>query len=59
VQLWQRDHGRTLTATEQYAAVKMALFETFDERASLDPADAEVELAAADVERHLATLDID
>ncbi len=59
VELWQRGHGRALTATEQYAAVKMALFEAFDERASLGPADAEVELAAADVERHLATLDID
>src|SRR5712692_10111827 len=46
VEVWQRSHGRDLTANERYAAVKMALFETFDERADLGPANAEVEIGA-------------
>ena len=29
---WQRDHTRTLSATEQYAVAKMALLQAFDER---------------------------
>ncbi|MBI3697847.1 MAG: hypothetical protein HY238_23825 [Acidobacteria bacterium] len=59
VEAWQQAHGRALSSTEQYAAVKMALFETFDERAGLSPANAEVEIAAADMERLLATLEIE
>jgi hypothetical protein len=30
---WQHKHARGLTATEQYAVAKMALFQAFDERA--------------------------
>jgi hypothetical protein len=56
---WQQTHGRVLTPTEQYAAVKMALFEAFDERADLGPANAEVEVNAAGIENFLATLEID
>ncbi|HYM10012.1 MAG TPA: hypothetical protein VEU62_04735 [Bryobacterales bacterium] len=59
VEAWQQGHGRQLIATEQYAAVKMALFEVFDERADLGPANAEVEIAPADMERLLGVLDID
>lgn len=59
VDSWRQAHGRDLTATEQYAAVKMALFETFDERAELGPANAEVEIGAAGIENLLATLEID
>src|SRR5713226_8234722 len=51
VKAWQRRHGRDLTANEQYAAVKMALFETFDERADLGPTNAEVEIGAEAMER--------
>ena len=29
---WQNESGRTLSATEQYAIAKMALFQAFDER---------------------------
>src|SRR5579864_8958339 len=29
---WQQESGRTLSATEQYAIAKMALFQAFDER---------------------------
>lgn len=59
VELWQQDHGRDLTQTEQYAAVKMALFEAFDERADLGPAEGEIEIAPANMERLLGTLEID
>ena len=59
VDAWQSGHGRALSSTEQYAAVKMALFEVFDERADLGPANAEVEIAPADIERLLATLEIE
>ena len=59
VESWQRQHRRALTPTEQYAAVKMSLFETFDERADLGPANAEIEIDDQAMERLLAALDID
>jgi hypothetical protein len=59
VEAWQRGHGRQLIATEHYAAVKMALFEAFDGRADLGPANAEVEIAPAAMERLLRILEID
>jgi hypothetical protein len=55
VDAWQRRHGQSLTATEQYAAVKMALFEAFDERTELG---AGVEIDAEAIERYLAALGI-
>ncbi|MBI3664944.1 MAG: hypothetical protein HY236_01765 [Acidobacteria bacterium] len=59
VESWQQLHGRKLSPTEQYAAVKMSLFETFDERADLGPANAEVEIDEEAIERLLATLEIE
>ncbi len=59
VESWQKAHGRELAATEQYAAVKMTLFEAFDERADLGPSVEVIEVAAAALERHLATLGIE
>ena len=59
VESWQQQHGRALSSTEQYAAVKMSLFETFDERADLGPANAEVEIDGQAMERLLATLEIE
>ena len=58
MEAWQQGHGRGLSLTEQYAAVKMALFQTFDEQAELGPANAEVEIDAAAIETLLTTLDI-
>ena len=58
IEAWQRDHGRALTPTEQYAAVKMALFQAFDERAELGPA-AEVEIAPGAIRALLESLEID
>ena len=59
VEDWQRDHGRVLTPTEQYAAVKMALFQAFDVQADPGPANAEVEIDAEAMESHLTGLEIE
>ncbi len=53
---WQQDHERELNATEQYALVKMALFQIFDERANLS-GPAEVAVTRDDMEEHAVTLD--
>ncbi len=59
VESWQQAHGRALTPTEQYAAVKMSLFEAFDERSDLGPVNATVEIDVAKMESYMATLEID
>jgi hypothetical protein len=56
---WERRNGRHLSPTEQYAAVKMTLFQTFDERADLGAATADVEVDGAGMAAHLETLGID
>ncbi len=55
VETWQQAHGRDLTATEQYAAAKMALFQAFDERAELGA----VEVGAGAIEGLLGSLEIE
>ena len=59
VEAWQQGHGRSLTSTEQYAAVKMALFQVFDERADLGPENAEAEISPDSIDGLLDTLEID
>jgi len=59
VEAWRHKHGRELNAAEQYAAVKMSLFRTFDERTDLGPGQAEVRLDAEAVEAALAELEIE
>ena len=59
VESWQAGHGRSLTGTEQYAAVKMALFQVFDERADLGPENAESEISPGAITGLLSTLEID
>jgi len=56
---WQNESGRTLSATEQYAIAKMALFQAFDERESPEAMRAAVHVAPNDVQAILATLHID
>ena len=56
---WQNESGRTLSATEQYAIAKMALFQAFDERESPDAMREAVHVAPADVQAILAALHID
>ncbi len=54
---WAARHGRPLSGTEQYAAVKMRLFHAFDELENLDRA-TEVNITANSVDDLLAELDI-
>ena len=53
---WQRNHRRELNLTEQYALVKMALFQIFDERTDLSGS-TEVAITYDDIEEHAMTLD--
>ncbi len=58
VEAWTRERGRELTATECYAAAKLALFQAFDERPK--PADmrATVRIRATDLRDLLQSLDL-
>ena len=56
LETWQQNHQRELNATEQYALVKMALFQIFDERANLSES-TEVAVTSDDIEEHAVTLD--
>jgi hypothetical protein len=56
---WQNESGRTLSATEQYAIAKMALFQAFDERESPDAMREAIQVAPRDVPAILAALHID
>jgi hypothetical protein len=58
VEGWESRHGRALSPTEQYAAVKLTLFQVFDDRAELGAATADVEVDPAGIEAHLETLGI-
>lgn len=58
VEGWESRHGRTLSPTEKYAAVKLTLFQAFDDRAELGAGTAQVEVDAAGMEAHLETLGI-
>ncbi len=59
VEGWESRRGRTLSPTEQYAAVKLTLFQAFDDRAELGAATADVEVDAGGMAAHLETLGID
>ena len=56
---WEQGHLRPLTAAERYAAVKMALFQAFDESPSPGHMRSRILVRAADLEAHLETLGID
>jgi hypothetical protein len=56
---WQNESGRTLSATEQYAIAKMALFQAFDERESPEAMRQAVHVSAGAVQAILAALHID
>lgn len=58
VEAWQQAHDRELTATEQYAVVKLSLFQAFDERERLDRGSDAVIVSEAEVEEHCSTLDL-
>ncbi len=58
VDAWNREQGRELTATERYAAAKLALFQAFDERPK--PADlrAAIRIRPPDLRDLLQILDL-
>ncbi len=58
VDAYHSKHGRELNPTEQYAIVKMRLFEAFDERSDLDGSPRCITVSLANVEEHAEALDL-
>ena len=66
---WQQGSGRELNATEQYALVKLSLFQAFDERHDLghdvggdsgsgtEDSFRDIAITVSDIEQHAETLD--
>ena len=59
IEAWRQAHRSELSPTEQYAVVKMSLFQTFDERTDFGGTAVDVVVSAADIETHTATLELD
>jgi hypothetical protein len=55
---WAARHGRALTEAEQYAAVKMRLFQAFDEIENMMTEGRRLVVNAADLEQLLSTLGV-
>ena len=55
---WAAGHGRELTGSEQYAAVKMRLFRFFDESEDWEAERLGVEVTPENIEALLGQLDI-
>ncbi len=55
---WEAVNNRELIPTEQYAIVKLSLFQAFDNRTGFDGGAVEVIISAENVEEHIATLDL-
>lgn len=55
---WETENKRELIPTEQYALVKLSLFQTFDERTDFDGENAEVAITPEQVHEHVNTLDL-
>jgi len=59
VEEWAAHHGRQLTDAEEYGAVKMRLFQAFDEIEDLQAEGRRLNLDSADLVRVLSLLGID
>ena len=59
IEAWQQTHSSELSPTEQYAVVKMSLFQTFDERTDFGDTAVDVLVSSDDIETHTATLELD
>lgn len=59
LQTWTAGHGRELTGSEQYAAVKMRLFRFFDESEDWEAERLGVEVTPENIEELLAELQVD
>jgi hypothetical protein len=58
LEAWAAAHGRPLTGSEQYAAVKMRLFRFFDETEDFDGERLTPEVTPENIDELLASLDI-
>lgn len=58
IEAWQSKNERELTPTEQYAVVKMTLFEVFDERTDFDGSPWNTNVTLENIEEHAETLDL-
>jgi hypothetical protein len=59
VQAWAAHHGRPLTDAEQYGAVKMRLFQAFDEVEDLMSHGRQLSVDSEILKKALATLGVD
>lgn len=59
LQEWARSHHRSLTDAEQYGAVKMRLFQAFDEIEDMMANGRKLFVDSATLERVLSTLGVD
>lgn len=55
---WAAAHGRELTDSERYAAVKLRLFAAFDEISDLAVSGRQLRIGAEDIESVLEALDL-
>ncbi len=55
---WEKANDRKLISTEQYALVKLSLFQAFDQRTDFSEANAEILVDPEQVEEHIKTLDL-
>ena len=58
VKAWETARGRTLSSTERYAIAKLALLQSFDQRATPPETAIEVRVSAADIETIAERLDL-
>jgi len=56
---WNESHGRALTGSEQYAAVKMRLFQAFDEFENMSALGRSLQVDRQGMEESLASLHVD
>jgi hypothetical protein len=56
---WGKSHGRTLSDSEQYAAVKMRLFRAFDELEEMQRHGRQLRIDLQSLEESLATLGVE
>src|SRR5271165_3939179 len=59
VATWVEVHGRTLSDSEQYAAVKMRLFRAFDELENMQAEGRQLYINAPSLEEGLASLGVE
>lgn len=56
---WAESHGRPLSDSEQYAAVKMCLFRAFDELEDMQARGRQLHIDASSLEESLALLGVE